>query len=63
MVIQNVVRPCKEKQDLSEINLKSATALDLNKCLKQVELPISIHRCTPISELPISTLVSNYSAR
>ena len=33
---------------------------DLNKCLKQIKLPISLHRCTPISQLlfSISTIGS-----
>ena len=37
-----------------------AIAVDLNKCLKQVKLPISLYTCTHISELPsnLSTMVT-----
>ena len=33
-------------------DFKFATAVDQNKCLKQVELPISIYTVVPIAELP-----------
>ena len=38
---------------------KFGTAVDLNKCLKQIKLPSSLHTWAPISDLPsnISTTV------
>ena len=36
----------------SQISIRFATALDPNKCLKQIKLPISLHTCVPISKLP-----------
>ena len=36
---------------VKENNFKFITAVDLNKCLKQIDLPISLHTCEPISEL------------
>ena len=37
---------CKEPKKLFE------TALDLNACLIQIKLPISVHTCVPIFKLP-----------
>ena len=51
MVTQNMLRTCEGKQDLSEINFEFVT-LDLSKSLEQIKLPISLHTCAPISELP-----------
>ena len=45
------------KQDFYEINLRFATALDLNKYLKQLKLPISLHTYSPISELPPNIII------
>ena len=38
-----------------------AAAIDVNKCLKQIELPISLHMCASIYELPsnISTTIES----
>ena len=36
-VKQNLLRPCEEKQGSYEIDITSATALLINKCLKQIE--------------------------
>ena len=32
--------------------IKFASAVDLTKCLEQIKLPISLHTCAAISELP-----------
>ena len=48
MVTQNTLRTYEEKRDFFEINFRFATALDLNKCLKQIKLTISLHACAPI---------------
>ena len=55
---QNMLRTCEGKQDVSAITFKFATSFDRNKCLKKIEIPISLHTCVPISELPsdISTM-------
>ena len=47
------------KQDFSELPFKVATVLGLKKCLNQIVLPILLHTCAPISELPshINTMV------
>ena len=45
MVTQNMLRTYKGNRDFSGINIKFAIALDQNECLKQVKLPISLHKC------------------
>ena len=46
------------KQGLLKIKSISTTAVDLNKCLKQIKLPVLIYRFAPIFELSkISTMV------
>ena len=59
MVTQNILRMCKDKKDFSDIKFGYPTILDLNKCLKQIKLQISLRTCAPIYELPsnISTMV------
>ena len=44
---------------------KFATYVDLNKCLKQIKLPISLRTCAPITELPSgkSTMTSALNFR
>ena len=48
-----------KKKFYSEMIIKLAPALYLNKCLKHVKLPILLYTCAPFSELPsnISTMV------
>ena len=60
MVAQNTLRTCEGNTDQVENNFKFATASDLNKCLDQVKLPISLNTCTPMTELPtsISTVIA-----
>ena len=62
MVTQNVLRTCEGKRVLSEIDSKLATALALNKCLKQIKLPKLLLTCATISMLPssISTIHRYY---
>ena len=59
MVTQDTLHVCKRKLDVSEIELRFATYIAINKCFEQIELPISFHTCAPISELPYnrSTIV------
>ena len=45
----HLLRTCRGKWDFSEINFKFANALVLNKYLKQIEIPILLQTCTPIS--------------
>ena len=45
-------RTCEGKQLFHEIKMKFSTVVYLNKCLKQIKLPIPLHMCTPIPELP-----------
>ena len=54
MVSQNMSR----NRSFFENNLKNATTVNLNKCLKQINLPISLYMYAPISDLPsnISTM-------
>ena len=52
MLIQNTLRTCKKSRYLYENYFSFSTAADVNKCLKQIELPISLHPCTSISVLP-----------
>ena len=51
-VTQNTLRTSKGEWVCVKINLKFAIALDLNKCLDQVKLPISLNTVASISELP-----------
>ena len=51
MVNHNTLRTCESYQSLSE-NFRFVTAVDLNKGLEEIELPILLNRCAPISELP-----------
>ena len=43
-----MLRTCKRKWDFYKIDLN---ALNLNKCLEQIELPISLHTCPSTSTL------------
>ena len=43
-----------EMHFFSEDFLKLATVVDVNKCLAQIELPLSLFTCAPISELPFN---------
>ena len=52
MVAQNMLRKCEEKKVFGDINVKFATNIYINNCLKQIKLPNWIHTWTPISELP-----------
>ena len=48
MVAQDNLGTRGGKQAFSKI----VSAVDLNKCLKRLKIPISPHTCAPISELP-----------
>ena len=52
MVARNTLGTSDGKEVFPQMNVKSATAIDL------IKLPISLHACAPISELPynISTM-------
>ena len=52
MVTQNMVRMCEGKYVFLKIKFKFATTVDVNKCLTQIKLPISLYKCAPISKLP-----------
>ena len=41
----------KRKTDIFVEKVQFAAAVDLNKCLTQIKLPISRYMCAPISEL------------
>ena len=43
---------CARVKEVPFFDVKFVTAVDLNKCLKQIKLPISIHTCANISKLP-----------
>ena len=64
MVTQIMWRTCERKQDFYEKEIKLATALDLNKCLKHIKFPISLHAFAPFSELPsnISFMLTTFIA-
>ena len=47
-----MLRTCEGKPDFSKINVRFATARDLNICLNQIKLPLLLYRCDSISELP-----------
>ena len=50
MVTVSTLRTCYENMPY----LKIVTSVDLNKCL-QVKMPLALHSCVPISELPSNT--------
>ena len=50
MVTQKQMRTRVGNQYFSQINVIYTTALDLNKCLKQIKLTISLYTCVPISD-------------
>ena len=62
MVNTNTLRACQEKQKLY---FKIATTVNVNNCLKQIRLSLSLCSCAPISELPtnISTVNPSRNAR
>ena len=65
MVAQNMLRALEKKWVFSKIKkkIRFATALDLNKCLRLINMTISLCRRAPISKLPsnISTMIVNSS--
>ena len=48
--------PCarvkKKRSFLKKLKSHFLPPVDLNNCLKQIKLPISLHACAPISQLP-----------
>ena len=52
MVDQNILRLYEEHQGLTNKKIEFEAAVDLNKCLKKIEIPNAIHRCATYSELP-----------
>ena len=62
MVTQNMLRTCEENRTFSTEKNRFATALDLNKCIKQIKLPILRRTCAPFFEVPsnISTMYLLY---
>ena len=52
MITQNTLRTCEEIQVFHEINFIFVTAFDVNRCVKQIKLPILLHTCSSISGLP-----------
>ena len=65
MVTQNTLRTSEGNPDFPEIDFIIATALDLNKCFKQIKLPVSNPTSAPIFELPpyISTMILSVSVK
>ena len=58
MVTQNSLRTsAREQVFIENLNFKCTTAIGLNKCLKQIKLPIPLYTCD-ISKVPsnISTM-------
>ena len=53
MVALNMLRTFGVKHDFSAIYSKFKTAVDLNKCLNHIKLPISLHTYMPISSVTI----------
>ena len=53
-----MLRTCEGIQAFAENESQISAAVNLDKCLKQINLTILHHNCTPISELPsnISTI-------
>ena len=51
MVNQSTLRPCEGTQ----VVFRFATAVKLNKCLKQINLHFLLHTCAPNIELPSNT--------
>ena len=56
MVTQEMLRTHEGKKVFSAKKNRSATALNLIKCLKQIELLASLLTCAPISELPANII-------
>ena len=52
LITQNTLRTSKGIQVYIENDLNFTAASDLNKCLKQIELPVLFHSFAPISEFP-----------
>ena len=48
MVTRNMVRRCEGKYVFSKNKFNFATTVDVNKCLTQIRLPISLYTCAPI---------------
>ena len=59
MVTQDMLRTYKGKNIFFAEKNRFVTALEINKCLKQIKYQRSLHTCTPLSELPsnISTMI------
>ena len=49
---KRLAKSAKKNRDFLKIEFKFAKADDLNKCLIQMNLPISLFTCPPSSELP-----------
>ena len=58
-MVTQTSRTCEEKKVFFLNKSKFDAAVDLNKCLKQIKLIITLYICAPISELPycISTMM------
>ena len=59
MVPQKTLRTCEENRSYFIFYLNLETSVELNKCLKQIKLPIELYTCALFSELPsnISTMI------
>ena len=51
MVPQNAVCNCKRNYVFSDLDNRFSTAVDRNKCLEQIKIPISLCTGAPITEL------------
>ena len=47
-----LVKQVRRKTDFLKMSIEFATSFDLNKCLKQIKLPISLFTCQSSSESP-----------
>ena len=56
MVTQNTLRTCLVRKIYSEDKFEFSTALDLNKCLQQIKLPILLYMGASISKLPANII-------
>ena len=51
----------RSRKEKNEKDLKLATAVDINECLKPIKLPMSLHTCAPLSKLPSNTITMRES--
>ena len=63
MVAQNMSHMCEDNRPFLIIIFKFEALIDVNNCLKQIELPNSLHACETYFALPFNISTMNYVVR